>query len=115
MRLLGYHLLLLCPYSSTHSTQDWIRDNRPDVYDSVSYTCLEISSHMAARQYDAVVVRGGHGGRCVDVCVCVCLCIYVCVLGAVVVRGGHGGRCVGVLVCVCVCLCTCVLVCVCVC
>ncbi|KAF5828863.1 putative S-adenosyl-L-methionine-dependent methyltransferase-domain-containing protein [Dunaliella salina] len=42
---------------------DWIRDNRPDVYPETTYTCLEISSKLAARQYDTIVVKGGHSGR----------------------------------------------------
>eukprot|EP00198_Chlamydomonas_reinhardtii_P004507 XP_001693843.1 predicted protein [Chlamydomonas reinhardtii] len=42
---------------------DWLRDHRPSDYRQTSYTCLEISTSLAARQYDKVVVQGGHGGR----------------------------------------------------
>ncbi|GLI61912.1 hypothetical protein VaNZ11_004435 [Volvox africanus] len=42
---------------------DWLRDNRPQDYHQTSYTCLEISTSLAARQYDKVVRQGGHGGR----------------------------------------------------
>ncbi|GIL75540.1 hypothetical protein Vretimale_15115 [Volvox reticuliferus] len=42
---------------------DWLRDNRPQDYRQTSYTCLEISTSLAARQYDKVVRQGGHGGR----------------------------------------------------
>jgi len=47
-----------------YNLQDWIKNNRPDVYASTNYTCLEISSQLAAQQYESVVVKGGHGGRC---------------------------------------------------
>ncbi|EFJ50230.1 hypothetical protein VOLCADRAFT_89143 [Volvox carteri f. nagariensis] len=43
--------------------EDWLRDNRPQDYRLTSYTCLEISTSLAARQYDKVVRQGGHGGR----------------------------------------------------
>ncbi len=42
--------------------QDWLRANRPEEYRRTTYTCLEISSSLAARQYDKVVRQGGHGG-----------------------------------------------------
>lgn len=42
---------------------DWLRDNRPEVYEMTSYTCVEISTRLAARQFEAVVVNGGHAGR----------------------------------------------------
>ncbi|GFR52698.1 hypothetical protein Agub_g15325, partial [Astrephomene gubernaculifera] len=42
---------------------DWLRDNRPQDYRQTSYTCLEISTSLAARQYDKVVRQGGHGGH----------------------------------------------------
>ncbi|KAG2497193.1 hypothetical protein HYH03_004782 [Edaphochlamys debaryana] len=42
---------------------DWLRDNRPQDYAVTSYTCLEISTSLAARQYDKVVRLGGHGGK----------------------------------------------------
>eukprot|EP00983_Pelagomonas_calceolata_P102917 1158860-Pelagomonas_calceolata.AAC.3 len=60
-------------------TLDWIRDNRPDVYPDTTYTCLEISSKLAAQQYDAVVVKGGHGGRRKATSVLCCMRIYVCI------------------------------------
>ena len=42
---------------------DWLRDNRPEVYEMTNYTCVEISTRLAARQFEAVVVNGGHSGR----------------------------------------------------
>ncbi len=34
--------------------QDWLRTNRPDVYEQTTYTCIEISQRMAAQQYETV-------------------------------------------------------------
>ena len=42
---------------------DWLRDNRPEVYQETSYTCVEISTRLATRQYEVVVLQGGHSGH----------------------------------------------------
>eukprot|EP00798_Chlamydomonas_sp_ICE-L_P003189 gene3189-13203_t len=42
---------------------DWIRDNRPVEYEKTTYTCIEISSRLAAQQYETVVTQGGHKNR----------------------------------------------------
>ena len=42
---------------------DWLRDNRPEVYEMTRYTTVEISTRLAARQYEVVVLEGGHSGR----------------------------------------------------
>eukprot|EP00955_Chlamydomonas_euryale_P084717 363999-Chlamydomonas_euryale.AAC.13 len=38
---------------------DWLRRERPDVYEGTSYTCVEISAKLAAQQYDTVVTKVG--------------------------------------------------------
>jgi SAM-dependent MidA family methyltransferase len=50
-------------YTLTVLVQDWLRDNRPSDYAHASYTCIEISPQLAARQYEHVVAQGGHAGR----------------------------------------------------
>lgn len=65
---LGTHCSPAClrrPPPPCPAAQDWLRDNRPDDYARTSYMCLEISATLAAQQYEAVVVKGGHGGKCV--------------------------------------------------
>ena len=39
--------------------QDWLRTNRPDVYEQTQYTCVEISTRLAAQQYESVVTKVG--------------------------------------------------------
>ena len=43
--------------------QDWLRTNRPDVYEQTQYTCVEISTRLAAQQYESVVTKVGRGER----------------------------------------------------
>ena len=41
----------------TDSPQDWLRTNRPEVYENTTYTCVEISTRLAAQQYESVVTK----------------------------------------------------------
>ncbi|GAX75066.1 hypothetical protein CEUSTIGMA_g2510.t1 [Chlamydomonas eustigma] len=59
---------------------DWLRDNRRDVYEQTCYTCVEISTRLAAEQYESVVVKAGHRNQ------------FKMLKGSALDRGTWGGR-----------------------
>lgn len=48
--------------ASVMHAQDWLRTNRPEVYEQTQYTCVEISTRLAAQQYESVVTKAGQQG-----------------------------------------------------
>lgn len=42
---------------------DWLRSNRPEVYEQTTYACVEISTRLATQQYENVVTKAGHHDR----------------------------------------------------